>query len=336
MIGRQLFFILFILIFAGGLCGQPVFDIANAPAPLFRDPIYDGAADPSVIWNEEASEWWIFYTQRRAGTPSQGVSWCYGTDIGIAASADEGRTWYFKGTCKGMDFEEGELTFWAPEVLWANDEYHMFVTFIKGIYHAWGGERHIIHLTSPDLFNWTFHKQLELSSNMVIDPGVIQLSDNTWRLWYKDEAAGSISKAADSKDLFEWLMIDASSVTDQSHEAPNVFYWKDYYWLLGDTGKGIPVYRSVDGDAWIAQGLIMVDPGQREDDGWYGQHPDIIILNDRAYMFYFVHPGRRLFDKPNFNYNNTMPFEYKRSSLQVAELEVVDGQLRCDRDKYMH
>ncbi|WP_019534432.1 hypothetical protein [Paenibacillus ginsengihumi] len=27
-------------------------------APLFRDPIHDGAADPTVIWNREAKEWW--------------------------------------------------------------------------------------------------------------------------------------------------------------------------------------------------------------------------------------------------------------------------------------
>ncbi len=24
-----------------------------APAPLFRDPVYDGAADPTVIWNHQ-------------------------------------------------------------------------------------------------------------------------------------------------------------------------------------------------------------------------------------------------------------------------------------------
>jgi len=26
-------------------------DIAHAPAPLFSDPVFDGAADPSVVWN---------------------------------------------------------------------------------------------------------------------------------------------------------------------------------------------------------------------------------------------------------------------------------------------
>lgn len=26
-------------------------------APLFRDPIFDGAADPTVIWNEQERQW---------------------------------------------------------------------------------------------------------------------------------------------------------------------------------------------------------------------------------------------------------------------------------------
>jgi len=334
MLKKSIPFLLLGLLIAGASFSQPSFDIENAPAPLFRDPLYDGAADPSVIWNEETGEWWIFYTQRRANIPSQGVSWCYGTSIGIAASADEGRTWYYKGTCMGLDFEEGQLTFWAPDVLEANGEYHMFVTFIRGIYHAWGGARNIIHLTSPDLLNWTYRSLLQLASDRVIDPGVMQLKDGTWRLWYKDEADGSHSKAADSPDLYKWEMTGESTVTDRGHEAPNVIFWKNYYWLLGDTGSGIPVYRSADGDNWEAQGLIMVDPGLRDDDGWFGQHPDIVILNDRAFMFYFVHPGRRLYEYPDYDYNDTFPFEFKRTSLQVAELEIVEGVLKCNRDKY--
>ena len=36
------------------------------PAPLFRDPIYDCPTDPTVIWNREEEQWYLFYTQRRA------------------------------------------------------------------------------------------------------------------------------------------------------------------------------------------------------------------------------------------------------------------------------
>ncbi|MBP1767820.1 MAG: family 43 glycosylhydrolase, partial [Candidatus Aminicenantes bacterium] len=32
------------------------------PAPLYRDPVFDGAADPSLIWNDKERSWWVFYT----------------------------------------------------------------------------------------------------------------------------------------------------------------------------------------------------------------------------------------------------------------------------------
>ena len=64
-----------------------------APKPVFRDPVYDGAADPIVIWNPLASKWWMFYTNRRATmTNLPGVSWVFGTPIGIAESADGAKT----------------------------------------------------------------------------------------------------------------------------------------------------------------------------------------------------------------------------------------------------
>lgn len=310
--------------------------IEEAPAPLFRDPIFDGAADPSVVWNANAEEWWIFYTQRRANVPSQGVAWCYGSGIGIAVSQDQGKSWFYKGTCEGMNFEEGALTYWAPEIVESDGLYHMFVTLIRGIYHDWGGQRNIVHFTSSDLLNWEFQSSLPLTSDRVIDPGVIQLANGTWRLWYKDEAAGSITKAAESNNLFEWRIIDKSSASDRSHEAPNVMFWKGSYWLLTDTGQGIGVYKSSNGDEWAPQAMIMDQFGQRTDDGWYGQHPDVVILNDRAFIFYFVHPGRNLFDNPDFesSYIKTFPFEWKRTSLQIAELEIVEGVLSCNRDKY--
>ena len=42
------------------------FTLSNSPAPLFRDPVFDGAADPSMIWDNINHQWLIFYTQRRA------------------------------------------------------------------------------------------------------------------------------------------------------------------------------------------------------------------------------------------------------------------------------
>lgn len=42
------------------------FDIAHAPAPLFRDPLFDGPADPTVIYDSLRRIWVIYYTQRKA------------------------------------------------------------------------------------------------------------------------------------------------------------------------------------------------------------------------------------------------------------------------------
>ncbi len=48
----------------------------EAPAPLYNDPIYDGAADPVLIWNREEKSWWMFYTTRRANIPTAMVIKC--------------------------------------------------------------------------------------------------------------------------------------------------------------------------------------------------------------------------------------------------------------------
>ena len=70
-----------------------------APKPLFRDPLYDGAADPVVVWNKQEKKWFMFYTNRRAtDTTATGVTWVHGTRIGIAESEDGGATWRYRDT----------------------------------------------------------------------------------------------------------------------------------------------------------------------------------------------------------------------------------------------
>ncbi|MFI2432846.1 hypothetical protein [Streptomyces sp. NPDC018693] len=48
----------------------------------FRDPPHGGATDPTVIRHRTTGEWWMYYTQRRAGLHRAGVEWVHGTDIG--------------------------------------------------------------------------------------------------------------------------------------------------------------------------------------------------------------------------------------------------------------
>src|SRR5438067_13713721 len=69
-----------------------------APKPLFDDPVYHGAADPTIIYNKQKKEWWMFYTNRRASfNDTTGVKWVHGTRIGIAASKD-GANWHYVDT----------------------------------------------------------------------------------------------------------------------------------------------------------------------------------------------------------------------------------------------
>ncbi|MGA2256107.1 MAG: hypothetical protein ABSG53_15780 [Thermoguttaceae bacterium] len=76
---------------------EPAAIASAVPAPLYRDPVYDGAADPVVVWNAPQRVWNIFYTQRRARLNLPGVEWGHGTEIGVAESRNEGMTWVYKG-----------------------------------------------------------------------------------------------------------------------------------------------------------------------------------------------------------------------------------------------
>ena len=37
-----------------------------AAKPLYRDPVFDGAADASLCYNRQEHKWLMFYTNRRA------------------------------------------------------------------------------------------------------------------------------------------------------------------------------------------------------------------------------------------------------------------------------
>jgi hypothetical protein len=293
-------------------------------APLFRDPIYDGAADPVIIWNNEAKEWWLIYTNRRATVECQKNAWVHGTDIGIASSSDGGRNWTYRGVIEGLDFARGRNTFWAPEIIWNEGLYHMYVSYIQGVPIDWSGhKRKIIHYTSTNLWDWTYESELKLSSEYVIDAGVHKLPNGTWRMWFKDEANHSHTYAADSLDLFHWEVV-GPVITGFPHEGPNVFHWKNSYWMIIDQWAGLGVYQSSDGKQWVRNGTILNEHGTREDDGTIGLHADVHVNGDHAYIFYFTHPERVEGAEPSY--------KTRRSSIQVAKLELVDDTLVCNRN----
>lgn len=214
------------------------------PAPLFRDPIFDGAADPIIIWNRDEKTWWLIYTNRRASAEGPGVAWAHGTDLGVASSPD-GQHWLYRGTLRGLEFEAGRNTFWAPEIIWHDDRYHMYVSYVRGVPHTWTGGRDILHYTSQNLWDWSFESLLALSSGRVIDACLFRLPDETWRMWYKDEEHQSHTYAAESSDLTHW-QVSGPVITDGPHEGPNVFRWQGAYWLVTDPWRGLDIYRAED------------------------------------------------------------------------------------------
>lgn len=299
-------------------------------APLFRDPIYDGCSDPVIIWNRGEQRWWLLYTSRRAYGLNLDVSFAHGTAIGVASSCD-GRSWEYRGTLD-LEFEPGQNTFWAPEVIFENGQYHMFVSYVRGVPETWCGTcpgREILHYTSPDLWAWTCHGALALSSGRVIDACVERLLDGQYKLWYKDEE-DSYTWAAVSPDLEQWTVL-GPEITDCPHEGPNVFYWQDRFWMVTDPWHGLAVYSSQDAAKWERRSVILQEPGTRPDDGVLAAHADVLVTGGRAYIFYFTHPeiGEEERNRPDFSWGQ---YPRTRCSIQVAEL-ILDGEgLTCDRN----
>ena len=88
---------------------------------------------------------------------------------------------------RGLHFEPGRNTWWAPELIFADGVYHLYPSYIQGVPDTWNRPRRIVHYTSRDLWHWQYEGALSLSSDRVIDACVARISPELWRMWYKDE-----------------------------------------------------------------------------------------------------------------------------------------------------
>jgi len=314
-----------VLLCAIGALAQPPGKIA--PKPLFRDPVYDGAADPVLAWDRAGKKWIMFYTNRRASMANaDGVSWVHGTRIGMAESTDSGAAWKYAGNAQ-IPFGTDEFTHWAPEVIDYHGTYHMYLSIVPGIFRDWNAGRSIIHLTSTDLHKWEYRSTLDLGSDRVIDASVAQLPDGAFRMWYKNERArdGSIYYA-DSSDLDHWST-KGVAIAGGRGEGPKIFRWKQRYWMLVDVWDGVAVYQSTDCLNWKRQTAnLLKEPGTVATDQSKGGHVDVVVSGNRAYLFYFVHQGGKDAEGKPADWQ-------RRSVLQVTELQFHDGEIACDRNQ---
>ncbi|MFI8632731.1 hypothetical protein ACIGEP_09065 [Microbacterium sp. NPDC077663] len=291
---------------------------------VYRDPVYDGATDPLVVI-AGPGDWWMFYTQRRAThpDPGPGVAWVHGSRVGVARSTD-GIRWSYAGTLEptlsGLHLDAAgppastDRTHWAPEVAHDGIGWRMYLTEIDGVPDQWPGyARHIVEYRSADLARWHRIGRITLDSDRVIDAAVARIPDGRWRLWYKDEAADSVTKVAVSDDLAAWRS-EGTAIGGRPHEGPTVFELDGSWWMIVDEWRGMGVYRSTDAVAWQRQGgadAVILGAGAVPGSG-LGHHGAPVRENDRMWFYFFTHPG--------------VPDE-RRSVVLRVELVVRDGEI---------
>ncbi len=297
--------------------------------PVYDDPIYHGAADPVVIYNKQKKCWYMLYTNRRASVLDTTVQWVHGTRIGIAQSND-GAKWKYVDTANINYRLDNGYTHWAPDVIENNGTYHMYLTYVPGTFKDWKHPRNIIHLTSNDLINWKYQSVVPLISDKVIDASVYKINDTLFRMWYNNEKDGKSIWYADSKDLYIWQ--DKGKAIAARGEGPKVFYFQNKYFMIIDVWKGMEVYTTTDLINWKKQAnRILENPGKGKDDQAFGGHCDVVVNNNKAYIYYFTHPGHNKANPaPKGSYND------KRSVIQVAELKYENNEIVCNRDELIH
>jgi beta-xylosidase len=320
--------ILRMLVLIGALA-LPVVSQAAAPKPLYRDPVTDGAADVSIVFDQARPRVGDVLHQpprhpekprpRRRGLGPRHADW--------QGVSKDGLAWTYKGVAKIPAACTGQ-TLWAPELYAEGGVYHMWLTVVPGVFHRWGeagATARIVHLTSKDLKAWTCGDTLDLGSDRVIDASVAKVGDR-YRLWYKDEHRGSRIVAAESPDLVHWTPLGDKPVVDMAAEGPKVFRWKDAWWMVADAWKGLIVLRSDDAETWALQPTRLLEQaGTQPTDTAKGQHPDVVVSGGRAFLYYFVHQSNEPQAKAD-------PYYGQRTVIQVGELKEAGGLLSVDRE----
>ncbi|RAZ33122.1 hypothetical protein [Microbacterium sp. SMR1] len=310
---------------------------------IYRDPVYDGATDPVVVIEPGDGGWWMFYTQRRAThpDPGPGVSWVHGSRIGVARSRD-GVDWQYAGTLEpdagGLELTAGQppadvdRTHWAPEVVFDGTGWRMYLTEIDGVPDRWPGHaRTIVAYRSTDLVSWHRLGPLDLASDRVIDAGVARGPDEKWRLWYKDEAADSVTRVAVSEDLESWSD-GGVAIGGRPHEGPSVFELGGRWWMIVDEWRGMGVFVSDDTVHWVRQGGpddVLLGAGAVPGRG-FGHHGAPVRDDDSLWYYFFAQPATT--PDAGGDGAGADDVEARRCAVYRVRLRVDAGRLVCEAE----
>src|SRR5690606_9511361 len=213
---------------------------------------------------------------------------------------------------------EVDRTHWAPEVFWDDVQWRMLLTEIDGIPDRWPGHtREIVEYVSTDLRAWRRVGPLALSSDRVIDAAVAHTPDGQWRLWYKDEAADSVTMVASSTDLRD-RQLNGVAIGGRPHEGPDVFELGGFWWMIVDEWRGMGVHRSDDGVRWSRQGSsddVILEAAPNGGQGHHGAH---VRDGDDVWFYYFGPADAAV---------HAASGELRRSAVHRVRLLVVGGEL---------
>ena len=260
-------------------------------------------------------------------------SWVFKTPIGIAES-DDGANWDYVGTANfpNLPPETGgdSTTLWAPDVFYGDDgRWHMFMSTQAGIAERWGKvPSYIDHFTCLNMRDWKYESRFDLPVGSY-DAETIKMPNGNWRMYFKDPTNGaSTFYNLESTDLKTWS--EKNKVFSTKGEGPAMFTWEGYHWMILCDGMGFKTFRSKDAYKWELQpeGPLMPEgSGTGLDDRTTARHGDVIVSNNRAYLYYFTHLGRIDEGKDKDGYDQ------RRSSIQVVELKLKDGWIVANRNK---
>ena len=180
----------------------------------------------------------------------------------------------------GKDAHPKDYTYWAPEVIWFDGTYHMYLSYVPGIFTDWNHPREIVHLTSKDGVKWATVAKLDLQ----VRTSHRRLRDPAPERHMAHVVQGrNISPAACLTPTVRTCTTGnprAPRLRTLAAKGPKVIHWKGNYWLIADCWQnGMRVWSSDDCLNWKPQ-----------EEALFGSHGDVVVSGGRAWWFYFGGP----------------------------------------------